>query len=197
MGRVCSGRSRPCLCVVGVSRGARFLRCCRRGQPWRAAALPGAHAAARMSTALSRRCSYCSQTKTFDPLAPAQNWSACAGVRLARSPLGSAAHRCALPYGLLSDCAYACWSWYEARGAPSARPLAGHAPEGKTGCREPHGFASDSHAAAGPCEHRGRSHEARLLSTWSMSAQSKRLAAWRAAERVRRASSRSSSFTIK
>ena len=197
MGRVCSGRSRPCLCVVGVSRGARFLRCCRRGQPWRAAALPGAHAAARMSTALSRRCSYCSQTKTFDPLAPAQNWSACAGVRLARSPLGSAAHRCALPYGLLSDCAYACWSWHEARGAPCARPLAGHASEGKTGCREPHGFASDSHAAAGPCEYRGRSHEARLLSTWSMSAQSKRLAAWRAAERVRRASSRSSSFTIK
>ena len=187
MGRVCSGRSRPCLCVVGVSRGARFLRCCRRGQPWRAAALPGAHAAARMSTALSRRCSYCSQTKTFDPLAPAQNWSACAGVRLARSPLGSAAHRCALPCGLLSDWAYACWSWYEARGAS----------EGKAGCREPHGFASDSHAAAGPCEYRGRSHEARLLSTWSMSAQSKRLAAWRAAERVRRASSRSSSFTIK
>ena len=110
-----------------------------------------------------------------------------------------------LPYGLLSDCAYACWSWYEARGAPSARPLAGHAPEGKTGCREPHGFASDSHAAAGPCEYRGRSHEARLLPTWSMSAQSKRLAAplpsvqhpWRAAERIRRTSSRSSSFTIK
>ena len=197
MGRVCSGRSRPCLCVVGVSRGAGFLRCCRRGQPWRAAALPGAHAAAWMSTALSRRCSHCSQTKTFDPRAPAQNWSACAGVRLARSPLGSAAHRCALQYGLLSDCAYACWSWYEARGAPCARPLAGHASEGKTGCREPHGFASDSHAAAGPCEYRGRSHEARLLSTWSMSAQSKRLAAWRAAERVRRTSSRSSSFTIK
>ena len=102
-----------------------------------------------------------------------------------------------LPYGLLSDCAYACWSWYEARGVLSARPLAGHAPEGKTGCREPHGFASDSHAAAGPCEYRGRSHEARLLSTWSMSAQSKRLAAWRAAERIRRTSSRSSSFTIK
>ena len=179
MGRVCSGRSRPCLCVVGVSRGARFLRCCRRGQPWRAAALPGAHAAARMSTALSRRCSHCFQTKMFDPRASAQNRSASDGVRLARSPLGSAARRCALQYGLLSDCAYACWSWYEARGVLSARPLA---PEGKTGCREPHGFASDSHAAAGPCEYRGRSHEARLLSTWSMSAQSKRLAAWRAAE---------------
>ena len=196
MGRVCSGRSRPCLCVVGVSRGARFLRCCRRGQPWLAAALP-AHAAARVSTALSRRCSHCSQTKTFDPRASAQNRSASDGVRLARSPLGSAAHRCALQCGLLSDCAYACWSWYEARGAPCARPLAGHASEGKTGCREPHGFASDSHAAAGPCEYRGRSHDARLLSTWSMSAQSKRLAAWRAAERVRRTSSRSSSFTIK
>ena len=187
-----SDRNRLCLCVVGVSRGARFLRCCRRAH----LALP-ARAAARVSSALSRRCSHCSHTKTFDPRAPAQNWSACAGVRLARSPLGSAAHRCALQYGLLSDCAYACWSWYEARGVLSARPLAGHAPEGKTGCREPHGFANDSHAAAGPCEYRGRSHEARLLSTWSMSAQSKRLAAWRAAERIRRTSSRSSSFTIK
>ena len=191
MGRVCSGRSRPCLCVVGVSRGARFLRCCRRGQPWRAAALPGAHAAARMSTALSRRCSHCSQTKTFDPLAPAQNWSACAGVRLARSPLGSAAHRCALPYGLPSDCAYACWSWYEARAALGARPRAVYASEVKTGWRAaasgPWGFANAPHA--GPCEHRECSHGAHVFSSWPVSAESKHQAApmpsaqhpWRAA----------------
>ena len=206
MDPACSDRSRLCLCAVGASRGVlHCTRCCRRGEPWRAAALPGAHAAARMSTALSRRCSHCSQTKTFDPRASAQNRSASDGVRLARSPLGSAAHRCALQYGLLSDCAYACWSWYEARGARCAQPLAVYASEGKTGCREPHGFASDSHAAAGPCEYRGCSHEARLLSSWPVSAQSKRLAApllsvqhpWRAAERVRRTSSRSYPFTIK
>ena len=198
MDPACSDRSRLCLCAVGVSRGVlHCARCCRRGEPWRAAALPGAHAPAQILTAAWRHRSERSQTKTFHPRAPAQNWSGCAGVRLARSPLGSAAHRCALPYGLLSDCAYACWSWYEARGALGARPRAVYASEVKTGCREAHGFASAPHAAAGPCEYRGRSHEARLLSTWSMSAQSKRLAAWRAAERVRRTSSRSSSFTIK
>ena len=208
MGPICFGRSRLCslLCVVDVSRGVlHSARCCRRGQPYRAAALPGAHVPARISTAAWRHRSQCSQTKTRHPHAPAQNWSACAGVLLARSPLGSAAHRCALPYGLLSDWAYACWSWHEARGALCARPRAVYASEGKTGCREPHGVASDSHAAAGPCEYRGCLHEARLLSSWPLSAQSKRLAAplpsaqhpWRAAERVRRTSRRSYPFTIK
>ena len=200
MGPICFDRSRLCslLCVVDVSRGVlHSARCCRRGQPCCAAALPGAHVSARILTAAWRHRSQCSQTKTLHPRAPAQDWPACAGVRLARSLLGSAAHRCALPYGLLSDWAYARWSWYVERGALCERPPAVHAPEARTGCREPHGFASDSRAAAGPCEYRGCSHEARLLSTWSMSAQSKRLAAWRAAERVRRTSSRSSSFTIK